>query len=307
MMFEDNITTALIPLKATERPPLEADDDDVVRTNVQQTTSDATNAAHPDPNTPSILNATLDILFRTHDIPIHPSYTIPMVADESIPPTENELDSDGDAAHMPLLDTSSQSSHSPDYHSLSANEPTRYASMKSFAPWFPECDPTHHRAKTFKVWWTRRKTVLVNACIVSTLVLLANSLGLGILIQQHADYQIFAGDCITTSRLNTAAHIVINILSSMLLGASNLCMQLLSAPTRAEVDRAHQKRTWLDIGIPNLRNLNHIARQRKYVWIVLAWASLPIHVFYNSAVYSMTPQNTYLGCGRSFILESWSV
>jgi hypothetical protein len=290
-MFQINSAYLLKGIKIT---PLEADNDDIVRKNAQQSISDATDASYLGSNNPSIRNADLAVLLQTDDIPVHTDCTIPTVAVESIPPTENVFEWDGNSDRIPLLQTTSQSTQSPDHHSLSAKEAIRYASMEFFAPWFPECDPTHRRAKTFKAWWTRRKTVLVNACIVSALVLLANSLGAGILFQQHADHPIFAGDCVTTSRLNMGAHIVINILSSILLGASNLCMQLLSAPTRAEVDRAHQKRKWLDIGIPNLRNLYHIARQRKIVWIVLASASLPIHVFYNSAVYNMTPQNTYV-------------
>ncbi|KAF2867468.1 hypothetical protein BDV95DRAFT_671224 [Massariosphaeria phaeospora] len=52
---------------------------------------------------------------------------------------------------------------------------------------------------------------------------------------------LYDGDCTTTKRLNIAAHLLINVFSTVLLGASNYCMQCMSAPTRAEVDRAHKR------------------------------------------------------------------
>jgi hypothetical protein len=50
---------------------------------------------------------------------------------------------------------------------------------------------------------------------------------------------LFDGDCDHAQRINSALHIVINILSTVLLSSSNYCMQCLSAPTRKEVDAAH--------------------------------------------------------------------
>lgn len=179
-------------------------------------------------------------------------------------------------------------------HSLDVQKGPRYASRRLFAPWFPEFDPAHRRAKTFKAWWTRRKTVLLNACIVATLVLLANSIGTIVMFQRHGDLRVFKGHCLTSSHINLGAHMVINILSSMLLGVSNLCMQLLSAPTRAEVDAAHREKQWLDIGVLSIRNLRSIAWPRRIAWGILALASLPIHVVYNSAVINITPQNSYI-------------
>ena len=63
------------------------------------------------------------------------------------------------------------------------------------------------------------------------------------------------GDCSTTRRLNTLLHLLINLLSTLLLGASNYCVQCLSAPTRKDIDKAHAQHKWLDIGVPSIRNL----------------------------------------------------
>ena len=55
-------------------------------------------------------------------------------------------------------------------------------------------------------------------------------------------------------------------------------MQILSSPTRKEVDRAHSKKQWLDIGIPSTRNLRAISGKRILMWIALAFSSIPLHL-----------------------------
>jgi hypothetical protein len=73
-------------------------------------------------------------------------------------------------------------------------------------------------------------------------------------------------------------HIGINVLSTMLLGASNYYMQCLCSPTRQEVDKAHAQRMWLDIGIQSMRNLGKISMMRMILWICLAATSIPLHI-----------------------------
>jgi hypothetical protein len=91
---------------------------------------------------------------------------------------------------------------------------------------------------------------------------------------------LFMGSCSTANRLNTAVHLLINILSTVLLAASNFCMQLLIAPTRNQINRAHRKRQWLDIGIPSLRNFRHVSRTHQCAYLLLAISSLPLHLLY---------------------------
>lgn len=61
------------------------------------------------------------------------------------------------------------------------------------------------------------------------------------------------GDCSITNYWTTGIHLVINVLSIALLAVSNYVMQYLSAPSRADVGRAHMKRRWLDIGVFSAR------------------------------------------------------
>ncbi|KAF9872434.1 hypothetical protein CkaCkLH20_09931 [Colletotrichum karsti] len=101
--------------------------------------------------------------------------------------------------------------------------------------------------------------------------------GVGILAEQS---------CPTAERWSTGIHVVINALSTILLAGSNYCMQCLMAPTRTEIDDAHAKRRWLDVGVPSIRNLWSISRKRKIIWGLLA-------VSYNSIIFTSTPVNEY--------------
>lgn len=89
---------------------------------------------------------------------------------------------------------------------------------------------------------------------------------------------ISVGNCGYIKKLGIGIHLVINIVSTLLLGASNYCMQTISAPSRDDVDRAHVKGSWVDIGIPSLRNLRFIRKRRAFVWFCLGVASIPLHL-----------------------------
>ena len=59
-----------------------------------------------------------------------------------------------------------------------------------------------------------------------------------------------------------------------------MCMQLLLAPTRTQIDNAHKNRRWLDIGIPSVHNFRYISVWHKVTWLLLALSSLPLHFLY---------------------------
>ena len=94
------------------------------------------------------------------------------------------------------------------------------------------------------------------------------------------------GSCKGITNLTSRLHLAINVLSTLLLGASNYAMQCLSSPTRSEIDKAHSQNYWLDIGVPSFRNLRWISRWRLTIWSLLAVSSIPLHLLYNSAVFS---------------------
>lgn len=94
------------------------------------------------------------------------------------------------------------------------------------------------------------------------------------------------GDCFLTKKLSMWLHVAINMLSTMLLGASNYCMQYSSSPTREEVDEAHLKGSWLGIAVPSVRNLRHISWRRVTLWWLLGLGSLPSHLMSIHASYT---------------------
>lgn len=169
-----------------------------------------------------------------------------------------------------------QDTETGDTQPLLAN--ARFASRDLLRPWFPQADPDLRPALKGRNWLSSRQSLLITACAVAWLVFVINLIAVAYLPAHYSDARLFTGKCTTANRLDSGLHVLINLLSSLLLGASNLCVQLLSAPTRQEVDRAHKQKIWLDIGIPSvLRNLKHIALRRKVAVVILAMASLPLH------------------------------
>lgn len=101
-------------------------------------------------------------------------------------------------------------------------------------------------------------------------------------VYQRSAGSLAEGDCGHIKNLNRGLHVLINILSTILLSGSNYCMQCLSAPTRTDVNQAHASGTWLDVGIPSIRNLKHISRRRLCLWLLLGLSSVPLHLLWVS-------------------------
>lgn len=89
---------------------------------------------------------------------------------------------------------------------------------------------------------------------------------------------LYEGSCSKTENLTLTVHLCINILSSLLLSASNYTMQVLASPTRQEVDRAYKNSHCLRIGIQDLRNFQYISSTRILMWSLLVLSSLPLHL-----------------------------
>lgn len=66
-----------------------------------------------------------------------------------------------------------------------------------------------------------------------------------------------------------------------------------SSPTREDIDRAHAKGDWLDIGVLSMRNLRKLGGAKVYLSLVLAVTSLPIHLVFNSAVFTADSTTDY--------------
>ena len=114
--------------------------------------------------------------------------------------------------------------------------------------------------------------------------------------------EVYRGSCEVVADIDLWSHLAINVLSTLLLGGSNYCMQCLCAPTRADVDRAHQRWRFVDIGVQSVRNLKSIPTGKATLWWILALSSIPLHLMYNSAFYKSLSTNNY---DMFFVQESF--
>lgn len=89
---------------------------------------------------------------------------------------------------------------------------------------------------------------------------------------------IFHGDCARAKTINTWLQLAVNVLSTILLGASNYCMQCLGSPTREEVDKGHSRGRFLHLGVPSMHNIMGIGLSRKLLWLSLGLSAFPLHL-----------------------------
>ncbi|MCJ1434859.1 hypothetical protein MMC27_004229 [Xylographa pallens] len=141
---------------------------------------------------------------------------------------------------------------------------------------------------------TWRFIVLSGLVVALVALILNSSLLVWSRVRLQAGNILYVGDCGSAKTTVTSSSLAINVLSTLILGASNAAMQCLCAPTRAEVDKAHAAGSWLDIGISGLRNWGAIGRWRKYAWGFILLSSLPLHLLYNSVIFSTSQANDYM-------------
>jgi hypothetical protein len=137
-------------------------------------------------------------------------------------------------------------------------------------------------ANMAKQSWKSGATIFASLAVF---VLIINIIMAALAVHYHKanssddSFVLYEGDCSRVRHLNIAMHLLINVLGTALLSGSNYCMQCLSAPTRSDVDTAHAKRDWLDIGIHSVRNLyGRIGWVRTILWLILGLSSLPLHL-----------------------------
>ncbi|KAH7385181.1 hypothetical protein DE146DRAFT_702199, partial [Phaeosphaeria sp. MPI-PUGE-AT-0046c] len=164
-------------------------------------------------------------------------------------------------------------------------------STKFFRPFKPldVWIQTRMRRSRFYGW---RMGILIGVCS-SAFVLSCNILAVAVITSIATEnrgpiLEIMSGSATSISRWSTALHLVINVFSSLLLAASNYTTQVLCSPTRADLDAAHQKGTWLDVGLLGIRNFRYLPRGRVVLALLLSVSSIPLHLFYNAAVFEVT-------------------
>ncbi|ETS83061.1 hypothetical protein PFICI_04937 [Pestalotiopsis fici W106-1] len=135
-----------------------------------------------------------------------------------------------------------------------------------------------------------RRAALVNTTIMGVSTLILISFLIAALAQARGIYKtvmFYSGACGSSgaSRANLALHLLLNIFSTAIFASSNFFMQVLNAPSRDEVVEAHSRGSWLDIGIPSLRNAVRVSRFKTLSWAVFFLSSIPLHLFFNSVIF----------------------
>ena len=142
------------------------------------------------------------------------------------------------------------------------------------------------RSASKPVWFTGWHTGVL-ACAASVLVVLLINVSLTTYAATNPEYKmgrasgigtLYEGSCHKSRMIGLWLHLAINVLSTVLLSGSNYTQQCLAAPTRSEIDAAHARRRWMDIGVPSVRNLLRIKAERKFLWIVIGITSIPLHL-----------------------------
>lgn len=172
------------------------------------------------------------------------------------------------------------------------HEAVQHAALKNESQYWPSRFGWFSRRKPYRGSQEQPRQSLTGwklgtmmaACLTFT-ILVGNVILLGVFAAQirregypKSVAPIRSGDCEAIKKIGIGIHLLINIIGTFLLGASNYCMQTISAPTREDVDRAHAKSSWLDIGVPSIKNLFHIKRRRLFVWLCLGASSIPLHL-----------------------------
>ena len=89
---------------------------------------------------------------------------------------------------------------------------------------------------------------------------------------------IYAGKCDFVASKTTQVQLIMNVLSSLVLGTSSYYMQTLTAPTRKDIDRTHARGQWLDVGSPSVRNLIFLGPTKRLHWVLLLVGCIPLHI-----------------------------
>ncbi|PVI07420.1 hypothetical protein DM02DRAFT_666754 [Periconia macrospinosa] len=122
---------------------------------------------------------------------------------------------------------------------------------------------------------------------IFTSVILILNVSILVWAATHMDDGYYAtlavGDWEYISNISGWLHLGINILSAGLLAGSNYCMQCLTSPTRNEIDAAHARDSYLNIGILSWRNVRAARKRRLCLLSFLTLTSVFMHAVYDTS------------------------
>ena len=154
-------------------------------------------------------------------------------------------------------------------------------------PYVPK--PDSRSVTPFFTGW--RKSGLINAILIWILTLLLTALLFTSAFRLGDGWSSFldntkvpTGNCEEASHTNLALHVILNAVATLALASSNFFMQVFCAPSRDNIDKAHQKGRCLEIGVQSVKNLRYLSAPRIVSWLLLGATSVPLHLFINASV-----------------------
>lgn len=194
-------------------------------------------------------------------------------------------------SHMALLDTASGQGFSrqhDDGYMHSATTPT--STTTELQQILPNSEKPTKGWRALTSGW--RSGVMLNLALV-LLILMAGFVCLiiaEIKTTLTLEYLgIFTGACSTARNINWGLHVLINVAVVVIIVGANYGFQVLSSPKRSEISAAHESRTWLEIGVPSLRNFKHIGRARAILAIVLLGLAVAAQIMYVAVLCNCLP------------------
>ncbi|PLN85485.1 hypothetical protein BDW42DRAFT_202356 [Aspergillus taichungensis] len=167
------------------------------------------------------------------------------------------------------------------------------------SPGEDEKEPSNHSSNQKTAPRKERQwTQGVLLCIYVMIAILAIHLSMTVIFALRARSNksrsmFYQGDCDTVNGISIGLALLINAIGVALTATSNYCCQIVTAPSREEVDWAHNKRTWVAIGSQSMTNIWLAAPWRKVLWLVLCATSIAIQLVYNSFVHTAVGANDF--------------
>ncbi|PHH50231.1 hypothetical protein CFIMG_005867RA [Ceratocystis fimbriata CBS 114723] len=150
-----------------------------------------------------------------------------------------------------------------------------------------------------------RATLLLNLGVTFTILMLLVAVFIAVITRTNSLTKrdaLFTGACENVENIGYGLHVVTSAMTIAILAIGNYTFQVLSSPTRAEVVAAHEKKWWLDIGIPSVRNLGYISSGRVVIIVSLLLSVFTAQVLYKSILFVA---HSSAGYGMALVSESY--
>ena len=144
--------------------------------------------------------------------------------------------------------------------------------------------------------WPGWRTLILSGGVVILIVLVINisllataarsGRSVGTSGHKNDALTFYNGSCSASSKIYSGTHLLTNIASTIIFMTSTACIQVLLAPSRADIDNCHEQHSWIHVGVINYRNFAKIPISRACLAALLAISSLPLHllwVYYNNS------------------------